>query len=90
MQHAGSYWCTVGELALPPAAQVDQQKSRNYFNEARVICERDARRLWGTSLCGPMVFADARTQTLATNHLLLPGDLVSFALQVLHASLLLI
>jgi len=37
MQHAGSYWCTVGELALPPAAQVDQQKSRNYFNEARVI-----------------------------------------------------
>jgi hypothetical protein len=54
-------------LAAPAWAQVDQQRAAEYFKEARVICERDAGRLWGISLCGPMVIADARTRTLATS-----------------------
>ncbi|MDQ3846576.1 MAG: hypothetical protein M3342_21580 [Bacteroidota bacterium] len=49
------------------AAQVDQQRAEDYFREATIICQRDSGRLWGVSLCGPMVFADARTRTLATN-----------------------
>ena len=49
------------------AAQVDQQRAEVYFKEAATICQRDGGRLWGISLCGPMVFADARTRTLATN-----------------------
>lgn len=54
-------------LVNPAAAQVDQQRAEAYFQEALAICERDGGRLWGISLCGPMVFADARTRTLATN-----------------------
>ncbi|NII28158.1 hypothetical protein HB364_23955 [Pseudoflavitalea sp. X16] len=54
-------------LINPAAAQVDQQRAEAYFKEAAAICERDSGRLWGVSLCGPMVFADARTRTLATN-----------------------
>jgi hypothetical protein len=54
-------------LVNPAAAQVDQQRAEAYFKEAATICQRDGGRLWGVSLCGPMVFADARTHTLATN-----------------------
>lgn len=51
----------------PAVAQVDQQRAEAYFSEAAILCQRDGGRLWGVSLCGPMVFADARTRTLATN-----------------------
>jgi hypothetical protein len=52
----------------PPAvAQVDQQRAQEYFREAQALCERDGGRLWGVSICGPMVIADRRTQTIATS-----------------------
>ena len=52
----------------PPAvAQVDQQRAQEYFKEARALCERDGGRLWGVSICAPMVIGDARTQTFATS-----------------------
>ena len=52
----------------PPAvAQVDQQRAQEYFKEAQALCERDGGRLWGVSMCGPMVIADLRTQTIATS-----------------------
>jgi hypothetical protein len=54
-------------LVTPAAAQVDQQRAEAYFDQAAAICHRDGGRLWGVSLCGPMVLADARTRTLATN-----------------------
>src|SRR5262245_31331919 len=54
-------------LAPPAAAQVDQQRAQEFFKEAQALCERDGGRLWGVSLCGPMVIADRRTQTFATN-----------------------
>jgi hypothetical protein len=57
----------VAGLALPAVAQVDQQRAQEYFKEARALCERDGGRLWGVSLCGPMVIADLKTQTLATS-----------------------
>jgi hypothetical protein len=53
--------------ALPAAAQVDQQRAHEYFKEAQALCERDGGRLWGVSLCGPMVIADLKTKTLATS-----------------------
>jgi hypothetical protein len=37
---------------------VDQQRAEMYFREAKELCDRDNGRLWGVSLCGPMVFAD--------------------------------
>src|SRR5688572_15561024 len=47
-------------LMAPAAAQVDQQLAGRYFSEVAALCERDGGRLWGMSLCGPMVFADAQ------------------------------
>ena len=59
----------------PPAvAQVDQQRAQEYFKEAQALCERDGGRLWGVSLCGPMVIADAATGTIATNQPAPAGD----------------
>jgi hypothetical protein len=51
----------------PAVAQVDQERAQEYFNEAGALCKRDGGRLWGVSVCAPMVIADARTQTFATN-----------------------
>lgn len=59
----------------PPAvAQVDQQRAQEYFKEAQTLCERDGGRLWGVSLCGPMVIADAATGTIATSQPAPAGD----------------
>jgi hypothetical protein len=48
-------------------AQVQPQLARQYFEEATKLCERDAGRLWGVSLCGPMVIFDQTTGTRATS-----------------------
>src|ERR1041384_2811207 len=47
--------------APPAAAQVDQQRAQEYFKEAQALCERDGGRLWGVSLCAPLVIADQST-----------------------------
>ena len=54
-------------VAFPARAQVDQQRAQEFFEEARALCARDGGRLWGVSLCAPMVIGDARTQTFATS-----------------------
>jgi hypothetical protein len=52
----------------PPAvAQVNQQRAQEYFKDVQAVCEREGKRLWGMSMCGPMVIADLRTQTIATS-----------------------
>lgn len=48
-------------------AQVQPQLTKRYFEEVTELCERDAGRLWGVSLCGPLVIFDRRTGTHATN-----------------------
>ena len=56
-------------LAVPSLArgQVDSMLAQSYFKEAAALCERDGGKLWGVSLCGPMVFTDAATKTIATS-----------------------
>jgi len=66
--------CVVVGAAAPAVAQVDQQRAQDYFKEAAALCERDGGRLWGVSLCGPMVIADAATGTIATSQPAPPGD----------------
>lgn len=56
----------VTTIAVSGAAQVDQERAALYFKEAATLCEREGGRLWGVSLCGPMVFADPLTGTIAT------------------------
>ena len=53
-------------VALPARGQVDSSLAQSYFKEAAALCERDGGKLWGVSLCGPMVFTDAATKTIAT------------------------
>ena len=48
-------------------AQVEPQLAQRWFQEATKLCERDAGRLWGVSLCGPMVIFDQATGTRATS-----------------------
>src|SRR5262245_60134387 len=48
-------------------AQVQPELAKRYFEEATKLCERDAGRLWGVSLCGPMVIFDPVTRTRATS-----------------------
>jgi hypothetical protein len=69
-------WCLlfVTFAAIPAAAQVDQALAAQYFKEAQTLCDRDGGRLWGVSLCGPMVIADAATGTMATNQPAPAGD----------------
>src|ERR1043165_4524476 len=52
---------TVADAQVPPPL------ARPYFEEATKLCERDAGRLWGVSLCGPMVIGDPSTGTRATS-----------------------
>src|SRR5829696_8044927 len=66
--------CVVVDHPRPAAAQVDQQRAQEYFKEAQALCERDGGRLWGVSVCAPMVIADRRTQTVATSQPAPPGD----------------
>jgi len=63
---------TLPLLALLGAAtaadgQVQPQLAQRWFEEAAKLCERDAGRLWGVSLCGPMVIVDQATGTRATS-----------------------
>jgi len=48
-------------------AQVQPELAKRYFEETTTLCERDAGRLWGVSLCGPMVIVDQATGTRATS-----------------------
>jgi hypothetical protein len=53
--------------AAAAEAQVQPDLAKRYFEEATKLCERDAGRLWGVSLCGPMVIFDQATGTRATS-----------------------
>src|SRR6266849_1718004 len=53
--------------AAPADAQVQPELAKRYFEEATKLCERDAGRLWGVSLCGPLVIVDQTTGTRATS-----------------------
>ena len=53
--------------ATAAEAQVRPELAKRYFEEATELCERDAGRLWGVSLCGPMVIVDRATGTRATS-----------------------
>jgi hypothetical protein len=53
--------------ATAAEAQVQPELAKRYFEEATKLFQRDAGRLWGVSLCGPMVIFDPKTGTRATS-----------------------
>jgi len=46
---------------------IDVAQAKQYLVEARRICEKDAGKLWGKSLCAPMIFADSQTRGVVAN-----------------------
>jgi hypothetical protein len=60
-------------------AQVRPELAKRYFEEATKLCERDAGRLWGVSLCGPLVIVDQATGTRATSQPEPEGQLPRFS-----------
>ena len=45
----------------------DAAVAGRYFAEARALCARDGGRLWGRSLCGPMMLADPLTRAVVAS-----------------------
>jgi hypothetical protein len=66
-QFATLFVLVLFRAAAAPDAQVQPQLAERYFKEVTALCERDAGRLWGVSLCGPMVIVDQATGTRATS-----------------------
>ena len=64
---AAIFVCGIAGYTRPAVAQVDQPRAQEYFKEVQALCERDGGRLWGVSVCAPMVIGDLRTQTFATS-----------------------
>lgn len=67
MWAASAFLLAVLGVAATAQAQVQPELARKYFDEVTTLCERDAGRLWGVSLCGPMVIVDQGTGTRATS-----------------------
>ncbi len=70
--HALNIICTVNlvsasALAVSERAEINLNLAGQYFQEARAVCTRDAGRLWGVSLCGPMLFVDPVSRTIVAN-----------------------
>ena len=50
---------SLAALAATPAiAAINPDDAAKVFDEAKVICRRDAGALWGHTLCGPMLLVD--------------------------------
>ena len=59
----------AGAMLSPMIAsgQIDSARAHSYFAEASALCAKEGGRLWGVSLCGPMVFVDPRTRDIIAN-----------------------
>jgi hypothetical protein len=53
--------------ALATESSVDPQLASTYFHEASEICARDGGKLWGISLCGPMLFVAPATREVVAD-----------------------
>jgi len=64
--------------AAPPGSEngaIDLELAATYFEEARRLSETDAGKLWGTTLDGPMLFADPQTRRIVSNQVDTEGHL---------------
>lgn len=56
---AGSVWASTVDAAVPV---IDPVLAGRYFAQADSLCRADGGRLWGHSLCGPLLFVDRGTR----------------------------
>ncbi len=60
--------CAALALAKTPAKPaIPLQVAATAFQEHRALCKRDGGRLWGVSLCGPMMLVDTATHQAVLN-----------------------
>ncbi len=52
---------------LAQNSAIDTTLASQYFQEAQTLCSRDNRKLWGVSLCAPMLFVDRKTRAVVAN-----------------------
>lgn len=52
---------------LAQGAPIDTSLASQYFQEAQTLCSQDNGKLWGGSLCAPMLFVDRQTRTVVAN-----------------------
>jgi len=53
--------------AVAQSSPIDITLATQYFQEANDLCSRDNGKLWGVSLCAPMLFVDRKTRSVITN-----------------------
>ena len=72
----GMCWCEVllagfaviaSQTVGAQSKGIDVAPAKQCFDEARRICEKDAGKLWGKSLCAPMIFVDPHTHGVVAN-----------------------
>lgn len=56
-------------------APIDLTLASQYFQEAHALCSRDNDKLWGVSLCAPMLFVDRKTRSVVANQVDKEGSL---------------
>ena len=54
-------------LALAQSSPIDTTLAAQYFQEANALCSRDDGKLWGVSLCAPVLLVDRKTRTIVAN-----------------------
>ena len=58
---------SAGSSTAAQSRGPDAAVAGRYFAEARALCARDGGRLWGLSLCGPMMLADPSTRAVVAS-----------------------
>ena len=54
-------------VASAQSSPIDITLASQYFQEATDLCSRDDGKLWGVSLCVPMIFVDRKTRAVVAN-----------------------
>jgi len=54
-------------IATHAADSIDHSEAASIFQQADVICTRDGGKLWGQSLCGPMLLVDPNDRSVVAN-----------------------
>ena len=62
---AGILLCPI--LTFSQSTPIDAAVAHQYFREARAACDRDGGKLWGLTVCGPVLFVDPVTRMAVAN-----------------------
>jgi hypothetical protein len=62
------FWLLAPTIRVTAQApSIDPVLAEKYLREADALCHRDAGRLWGISLCGPIIFIDPNSRAMVAN-----------------------